>query len=306
MTEGGEHSRLFPFRTCWEPMQVVKRAAPVAVGVGTAAVSLANSTAECRSAVVTKEQLDEACSLIKNDLSKDHALTDATPWVMSDSQSDIDLLELSASVAADPTVQRVLQEKYEQHGLSSLRSRRPACTQPALSTRSLLRPLLFPPTPTTRTPHCAASNPGRARAPRPPPSLCFSMAGSSSRARTRSSRRRTSGSSKRTNASAAIARPPRSTRSPCSSPSSSPSRGGRAPRMAPRSWGSWSSRQGRSQGRRSRSSRCRARRRSPPCSASTLKTAGACALGWAQGRRRAGRAHADASRSGTRSDSARR
>jgi len=101
-------------------MQVVKRAAPVAVGVGTAAVSLANSTAECRSAVVTKEQLDEACSLIKNDLSKDHALTDATPWVMSDSQSDIDLLELSASVAADPTVQRVLEEKYEQHGLSSL------------------------------------------------------------------------------------------------------------------------------------------------------------------------------------------
>jgi hypothetical protein len=108
-------------------MQVVKRAAPVAVGVGTAAVSLANSTAECRSRpVVTKEQLDEACSLIKNDLSKDHALTDATPWMLSDSQSDFDLLELSASVAADPTVQRVLQEKYEQHGLSSLRSRLPA------------------------------------------------------------------------------------------------------------------------------------------------------------------------------------
>lgn len=124
-------------------MQVVKRAAPVAVGVGTAAVSLANSTAECRSAVVTKEQLEEAARLIKNDLSKDHALTDATPWTMS--ESDIDLLELSASVAAEPTVQRVLQEKYKQHGLSSLRSRLPACTQPILSTRSLLRPLLVPP-----------------------------------------------------------------------------------------------------------------------------------------------------------------
>jgi len=104
-------------------MQVAKRAAPLAVGVGTAAVSLASSTAECRSAVVvTKEQLAEACGLIKNDLSKDHALTDAAPWIMcspSDSQ-DFDLLELSASVAADPTVQRVLQEKYEQQGLSSL------------------------------------------------------------------------------------------------------------------------------------------------------------------------------------------
>eukprot|EP00964_Phaeocystis_antarctica_P151722 scaffold119385_cov63-Phaeocystis_antarctica.AAC.2 len=104
---------------------VAKRAAPLAVGVGTAAVSLANSTAECRSAVVvTKEQLEEACGLIKNDLSKGQALTDSSPWMMcsaSDSQ-DFDLLELSASVAADPAVQRVLQEKYEEHGLSSLRS----------------------------------------------------------------------------------------------------------------------------------------------------------------------------------------
>ena len=137
-------------------MQVAKRAAPLAVGVGTAAVSLASSTAECRSAVVvTKEQLAEACGLIKNDLSKDHALTDAAPWMMcspSDSQ-DFDLLELSASVAADPTVQRVLQEKYEQHGLSSLRSRPPACTPPALSTRSIGRPFLFPPHPTTYPPH---------------------------------------------------------------------------------------------------------------------------------------------------------
>mmetsp|Transcript_19911 Transcript_19911/g.47140 ORF Transcript_19911/g.47140 Transcript_19911/m.47140 type:complete len:294 (-) Transcript_19911:180-1061(-) len=102
---------------------VAKRAAPLAVGVGTAAVSLANSTAECRSAVVvTKEQLEEACGLIKNDLSKGQALTDSSPWMMcsaSDSQ-DFDLLELSASVAADPAVQRVLQEKYEEHGLSSL------------------------------------------------------------------------------------------------------------------------------------------------------------------------------------------
>jgi len=104
-----------------------KRAAPLAVGVGSAAVAAANSTAECRSAVVvTKEQLEEACGLIKN--AKGHALfsdvTDSTPWTIgdrstSDSQ-DFDLLELSASVAADLTVQRVLKEKYEQHGLASL------------------------------------------------------------------------------------------------------------------------------------------------------------------------------------------
>jgi hypothetical protein len=156
---------------------VAKRAAPLAVGVGTAAVSLASSTAECRSAVVvTKEQLEEACSLIKDD--------------MADSQ-DFDLLELSASVAADPTVQRVLQEKYEQHGLSSLRSR-----LPALSTRTLGRPFRFSPHPTTYPPqtplYCAASNPGPARARPRLPSRCFLMAGSSSRVRTRSSRRRTS------------------------------------------------------------------------------------------------------------------
>ena len=123
---------------------VAKRAAPLAVGVGTAAVSLASSTAECRSAVVvTKEQLEEACSLIKDD--------------MADSQ-DFDLLELSASVAADPTVQRVLQEKYEQHGLSSLRSR-----LPALSTRTLGRPFRFSPHPTTYPPQklrpCTAQHP---------------------------------------------------------------------------------------------------------------------------------------------------
>ena len=142
---------------------VAKRAAPLAVGVGTAAVSLANSTAECRSAVVvTKEQLEDACGLIKNDLSKGQAL-DASPWMMcsaSDSQ-DFDLLELSASVAADPAVQRVLQEKYEEHGLSSLRSRPPACTQPGLSTRSPDWSFLFPPQPTTHpspTP-CAAQHP---------------------------------------------------------------------------------------------------------------------------------------------------
>ena len=120
----------------------VKRAAPLAVGVGTAAAAAANNnTAECRSAVVvTNKQLEEACGLIKNDLSKSQTILglDGTPWIMPrstcDSQ-DFDLLELSASVASDPAVQRVLREKYEQQGLSSLRSSLP-CTHPALSTRT--------------------------------------------------------------------------------------------------------------------------------------------------------------------------
>jgi len=107
-----------------EMQAAVKRAAPLAVGVGTAAAAAAgSSTAECHSTVVvTKEQLEDACALIKNDLSKGQAIQgDASPWIMTKSDShDFDLLELSASVAADPTVQKVLKEKYEQQGLSSL------------------------------------------------------------------------------------------------------------------------------------------------------------------------------------------
>ena len=137
-----------------------KRAAPLAVGVGSAAVAAANSTAECRSAVVvTKEQLEEACGLIKN--AKGHELTDSTPWTIGDRSTpdsqDFDLLELSASVAADLTVQRVLKEKYEQHGLASLRSRLPACTQPTLSTHSPDRPCPCP----SHTPHLPPAPPTR-------------------------------------------------------------------------------------------------------------------------------------------------
>lgn len=128
----------------WRPngmLQHGKRAATVAVGAaGAAAANAASAQAECKAAL-GQERLEEAASLIKDELIKSQDLkslansqdglvlgsqdglvlsTDGTPWILPrspDESSGFDLLELSTHIAADPVVVEKIREKAEAQGL---------------------------------------------------------------------------------------------------------------------------------------------------------------------------------------------
>ena len=119
----------------WRPngmLQHGKRVATVAVGAaGAAAANASSAQAECKAAL-GQERLEEAASLIKDELIKSQDLkslansqdglvlsTDGTPWIFprSPDESDFDLLELSTHIAADPVVVEKIREKAEAQGL---------------------------------------------------------------------------------------------------------------------------------------------------------------------------------------------